>query len=343
MDFHQSSPRTVHAVSPVYFSPASPLTRFETRFPSPVIDQSTPLRKQKVSPQVNQKNTSPYFGKNHLSPEVIREPLKPIKRTPDNQLKVVRHRDKEVVASSVEVDRMYELLEKHHYELQKISRQIEQLLQIKSDEETYSPVKPKTTSVETMTSIDSKEKPPSIQLTPNRKQTVSPGRKTLGIMTKASITTTLCLDEVEAERRNCHESQDTFYQKMIRNVNDILFIDSDSEETLDEKTTKRNTVSSSGSETIYIKKLASKYLSEKTIAFRGGKNLSSMEEDDIRRVNRRILKREDKLPVAPTSFATKNYLEKYGLTTKRIFPETKDKGKNQVLDLDKIRQQPKFL
>ena len=287
-------------------------------------------------------NTSPCFGRNHLSPEVIREPLKPIKRTPDNQLKIVRHRDKEVVASPVEVDRMYELLEKHHYELQKISRQIEQLLQIKSDEETFSPVKPKTTSVETMTSIDTKKKSPSIQLTPNRKKSVSPGRKTLGIMTKTSITTTLCLDEVEDERRNCHESQDTFYQKMIRNVNDILFIDSDSEEILDEKTMKKETVSSPGSETIYIKRLASKYLSEKTIAFRAGKNLSSMKEDDGK-LERRRLKIEDKLPVAPTSFATKNYLEKYGLTAKRIFSETKDKGKNQVLDLDKIRQQPKFL
>lgn len=288
-------------------------------------------------------NTSPCFGRNYLSPETIREPLKPIKRTPDNQLKVLRHRDKELVASPVEVDRMYELLEKHHYELQKISRQIEQLLQIKSDEETFSPIKPKTTSVETMTSIDTKKKSPSIQLTPNRKKTISPGRKTLGIMTKTSITTTLCLDEVEDERRNCHESQDTFYQKMIRNVNDILFIDSDSEEILDENTTKKETVSSPGSETIYIKRLASKYLSEKTIAFRAGKNLSSMPEDDVRKLERRRLKIEDKLPVAPTSFATKNYLEKYGLNAKRICSETKDKGKNQVLDLDKIRQQPKFL
>jgi hypothetical protein len=203
-----------------------------------------------------------------------------------------------------DVDRMCQLLEKHDHQLQMISDKIERLLKLKPQEDAMLP-RPKMSSVETMTSFDI----PSGSSTPLLK-----------------IPTIEEENSIEEGRLGMDESEDTFYNRMMDNVNDILLVQSKSESSMEDI----------GTETIYIKKLASKYCSERTIIMKEGFKTNRESEPTIQE-RRKIWSTSPSM-----SFASKNYLSKYNLLYKKK-SRSPLKTKNQILDFDNIRQQPKFV
>jgi len=220
-------------------------------------------------------------------------------RVTNNNLPVTRDHQvhKEMVVEekpSAEVSRMCQLLEKHDHQLQEISKQIERLLTMNSSPTVVTNncrCKQSSPRLETPPLSCSSSSPmtsPSTRI----KSIVQQRRK------KSTITTTLRLQEDEdvsdvvETGRKVVESEDTFYRNMSRNIDDILLRQSEDESFHGRRSRPHLTMSppstpstkdyyrkgSPGPETVYIKQLASKYMSDKTIAFRGGRDLFSTQE-----------------------------------------------------------------
>ena len=321
------SPKVLH--SPPIFSPA----KYDARYPTIM----TP-KKQRVTSRKSM-NSPSKMSLNKVSSAATRQPLI-LKASPaENKLPVFRRQEQFVEQpsqeSNIEVDRMCQLLEKHDHLLQVISEKVEKLLSIKSREDDQ---RPKTSTVEAMTSVAdfSGNCATEQRVFKSPGSSVKKGRR--GIMTQwKSITTTLCLEDacksIERERFCAQESEDTFYNRMMNNVNDILLLQSSDRSLEETKMSPPKQDLNPGHETIYIKNLASKYLSEKTIAFNEGIHRQDFKIEELRM---KIL------PTSPgVSFSTQNYLKKYDLNTARC--PRQETTKRQLLDIDKIRVQPKFL
>lgn len=342
--------------SPSHFNHKHLLSRFTEAFPSKPPSFALPYAVQTATSK-------------EKALTLHRQPLSPLKVPPSN-LKVVKHNEP---ASNAEVARICQLMEKHDEQLELIARQIERLLDLKEKEEKRQ-VKPKMCSVETMTSF--------VLETPCSSPHNRASRKS--VLTKTVKETTMCLEhhsDQSIERGRCaDESEETFYQHMLSNIDGILLRHSESERSYStiESPAKKQTIPKStrlpdshhyqrisendvGAETIYIKQLASKYMSDQTLAVKSTnchpKHLNHQPFHPVRESRRRKYDNSSRSPVrtTSTSIATKKYLEKYGLANdiphsqpqilerrdRDDFPSSRN-PKNKLLDLQRIKQQPKF-
>lgn len=335
--------------------PASPVLRHafaqdarcDTAMRGLVLNTRSPLTRYNVShaPKSPARSTE--------SP--ARTPLKLIQNsTPlsaaGRKLPVVRHLSES--QSAAEVDRMCKLIEKHDEQLQLISQQIETLLKLQK-EVTHKPV---TCNAETMTSKIWSPSKRGITHEHHRKG----GRTGRGILRKTSNThRNEETDDppVECARFASDEQQDenSFFQTMLTDIDDMLSRSSGSERSLQQSPAKRHCTAThrsepsdrtAGSETIYINRLAQKYLSPGDSRAVGPADESHHYNDaDQRRPGRRKV-----LHTSPrrdaTSIATRNYLQRYGLPSSAQSPPRQvqvTRPKHKLLDLHRLANLPRFV
>ena len=234
-----------------------------------------------------------------------RRPLKPIQcGTPDApRLPVVRRGDQTTLSH---VSRMCKLMERQDEQLQLISQQIESLLRLQQQQQEQQREKPATCNAETMTT--------RVWQSPVRQEG---GR---GILRKTVTHET----SVECARLEDPEER-SFYHHMLSDIDDMLSRSSDASwrsrcspvkrgfPSRREQSARRVAQESApdcGSETVYVKRLAAKYLRE--------------EGSPVAR--RKHTEQET------TSLATRNYLQRYSCASS---------GK-QVLDMSRLDRLPKF-
>lgn len=255
-----------------------------------------------------------------------------------------------------EID-VQDILKQHDQQLQQISKQIEKLLQLTVEKKP----KPSMCSVETMTS----NVWPSTGKCDEGKKVKSKRKTRLERVQEASMESRF--DEVENGR--CEEDSDEYYDHIISNIDEMLR-SSDSESLSDpveeriirRKDHHRTEVESAhqmSSETLYIKRLASKYLVSERI-----------ESPVMKKCSTRARSQRDLhvygISQEVSSVATKNYLQKYGLvnrpqdftpsqargfkTNYKSNPKTTNLGVdgrtrnyNRILDLEHLKRQPKFV
>lgn len=278
-----------------------------------------------------------------------------------------------------EID-VQDILKQHDQQLQQISKQIEKLLQLTAEKKS----KPSMCSVETMTS----NVWPSTSKCDEGKKVKSKRKTRLERVQEASIesrfdeTENGRFEEVEnghfKEAENCRfeEDNDEYYNHIISNIDEMLrSSDSESNESLsdplvEERIIRRKDHHRTGvesghqmsSETLYIKRLASKYLvSERrespVVVKRSSTRARSQRDLQVYGISQEV-----------SSLATKNYLQKYGLvnrpqdftpsqqnegfktnhksnpkTTNSVRTQGRGKGNNRILDLEHLKRQPKFV
>ena len=207
-----------------------------------------------------------------------------------------------------EID-VQDILKQHDQQLQQISKQIEKLLQLTAEKKP----KPSMCSVETMTS----NVWPSTGKCDEGKKVKSKSKTRLERVQEASIESRF--DEVENAR--CEEDSDEYYDHIISNIDEMLrSSDSESSESLsdpvvEERIIRRKDHHRTGvesahqmsSETLYIKRLASKYLvSERrespVVVKKSSTRARSQRDLQVYGISQEV-----------SSLATKNYLQKYGL------------------------------
>ena len=233
-----------------------------------------------------------------------------------------------------------DILKQHDQQLQQISKQIEKLLQL-----TEQKPKPSMCSVETMTSNIW----PSTNRTSQGTKKTSKGKSKLEQVQEVSIESRY--NEVEYARGG--ESGDDCYDHILSNIDEILrSSDSESNEyvsdtAVDERIIRRQDRTGRGSahemssETLYIKRLASKYLVRESRGSPAVTKKSSTRPKSHRDLQVYGITQE------VSSIATKNYLQRYGLVNRPqdFNPQglkTVRKG-NRILDLESLKRQPKFV
>lgn len=258
-----------------------------------------------------------------------------------------------------------EILKQHDQQLQQISKQIEKLLQLTAEK------KPSMCSVETMTS----NVWPSTDRCDGGNRVKSKRRTRLERVQEVSVESRF--DEVENGRG---EDSDEYYDHIISNIDEMLR-SSDSESSgslsgpvVEERIIHHRTgverahrtgverAHQTSSETLYIKRLASKYLVSERRESPGVKKRSTgtrpQGDLEVYGISQEV-----------SSLATKNYLEKYGLvnvpqdsspspslprgfkTTHKSSPKTTNlpgmegraRSNNRILDLEHLKRQPKFV
>lgn len=303
---------------------------------------SVGILKNKQSNRLPPLNPHQYHIENNPSSKRL-----PLKTVSSENMKVVRHQPAVIdchnqsPAPLSTVGQMYDLMKKHDQQLDFISRQIQQLLDLK----TTTSNKPVMCSAETMTTnsllvSNSSSKDNFSSPLPSTPAGQSPFRTTpsKSSASRRSVTMkivdqerTTCLEQsVESPRfvANDEESRHEYYDFMISRIDHLLkHSDSEGDSAFDitPSPVKKppckwsrqpdSPVKSIGSETIYINRLARKYLvSDHTE--------SNMDTHYARGVYRR--------KTAPQN--GHNYLP----------PRSKNKTKSKLLDLDKLKLKPKF-
>ena len=287
-------------------------------------------------PQVNLHQSSPLQTQNTQSSSK-RIPLKTV--STDN-MKVIRHQpplidcQNQSPAPLATVNHMYDLMKKHDQQLDSISRQIQQLLDLKTTNN-----KPVMCSAETMTtnsllmpnSPSRKDYSSPIPSTPAGHKRTPPSSSSRRSVTMKIVDQerTTCLEQsVESPRfvTNDEESRHEYYDFMISKIDHLLkHSDSEGDSAFDVTTSPvrlpsvkwprqpDSPVKSIGSETIYINRLARKYL-----------------VSDHTEGNMEYPKTGYRRRIAPQM--GHNYLP----------PRSKSKTKTKLLDLDKLKNRPKF-
>ena len=264
--------------------------------------------------------------------------------SPRQPLKTIPVVNKCNVSKRNEVD-VSQMLKQHDQQLQKISRQIEKLLQITSEEK----LRPSKCSVETMTSCAWPPDGERIQGANVKK--ISQSKSKLEKVHEVSVQSVY--RETESVRGG--EDSDDYYDHIISNIDEMLrSSDSESNESviespvMEERIARRKTDRGKregghqmSSETLYIKRLASKYL-----VCESRESPATVKKSSTRPRLQRDLQVYG-ISHDVSSIATKNYLQKYGLMNRPqdFSPsqglKTGRKG-NRILDLESLKMQQKF-
>lgn len=333
--------------SPVLRHAFGPESRCDTALRGLVINTTSPLTRYNVSP-ARKSSVRPAGSPARTPLKLIQNP-NPLSGS-GRMIPVVRHLSQ--TQSAAEVDRMCKLIEKHDEQLQLISQQIETLLKLQK-EVTHKPV---TCNAETMTSkIWS---PGKRCITPDRHR--KGGHTGPGILRKTTITHTHeqtddspveCARFAADEQRD--ENEHSFFQTMLTDIDDILSRSSGSEHSFQHSPAKRHCTAihkseaieqTVGSETIYINRLAQKYLSPPGDRRASGPvHERPSDHVDQRRPVRRKVSHSSPGHDA-TSIATRNYLQRYGLpSSAQSPPRHVTRPKHKLLDLHRLHNLPKFV
>jgi hypothetical protein len=269
----------------------------------------------------------------------------------------------------VEVDRICKIIEKHDEQLQLISQQIETLLRLQKE----MVQKPVTCNAETNTSRvwplpQTDCRTPSDQRIERRacgSSGKSDSRK--GILRKTVTRETTCTQQsIECGRfAGDDENDQRFYHTMLSDISDILSR-SETDDSIQShsspvkrRCTARNRVpepvtrhpdtsfaGNAGSETIYIKHMAAKYLSnshQPAVSRDPAHHYRhNVQANSHRHRSRKSVPLDPRADV--TSIATKNYLQRYGLTFGHKESDARHtKPHNKLLDLNELNRLPKFV
>ena len=300
---------------------------------------------------------------------VSRQPLKPIQRTSvppghGNRLPIVRRLSDN--QSAAEVDRMCKLIEKHDEQLQLISNQIETLLSLQKQVSG----RPVTVNAETMTSkiwspTEKDCTTPSDQRTERRAS--SSGKSDVRSSGRGILRKTVTHDTTRTEQsfecgRAADDENGHFFHTMLSDISDILSRSSETDDSVHIRRSpvkkhcparnngvERNlAVGNAGSETIYINNLAAKYLPtsphSERLPVQHQQTRRHSQSPAHKNRYRKSLHTETRKDV--TSIATKNYLQRYGLSYGNGESGTRctrTRPKNKLLDLSRLDRLPKFV